>query len=393
LPQQNVEKSCGSHPKPMDHHAMDTVLSCSPNWSIGFSTNQEITFDILSSKMEIARKSTPFLSVIDVSERLNILWDIFSDEDKVLILINADPDSIASALALRRLLWRRVHSSAIVCINVVRRPDNLAMIRLLKVPLLNFETIDPVQFTKKAIVDSQPPHHEIFSRFQYDVVIDHHPVNKGFKASFIDIHPEYGANASLMTEYLRAAQIRPSGTLATALSCAIKAETLDFERGASEGDVAAFRYLFSYANKNLVRKIESSEMTLEAIPYYKLALNEMRVNRNKKMISVHLGKVINPDICVIIADFFMRIHDVSWSIVSGIYGGKFIIILRSDGYRKDAGKLAAMAFGPFGYAGGHKVMARAEIPVKTLKVVLKNVDPETLSRFVRRRVAGKPQSQ
>ncbi len=335
-------------------------------------------------------RSTPFPKTTPVSERLRRLWDIFSREDKVLILINADPDSIASALALRRLLWRRVNSSAIVCINVVKRPDNLAMITLLKVPLLKFETGDPSQFTKKAIVDSQPSHHEIFSRFQYDVVIDHHPVTEGYEAPFIDIHPEYGANTSLMTEYLRAAKIRPSVRLATALFYAIKVDTCNFERGASKEDMRAFRYLFNFANKNLVRKIESSEMTTGFIPYYKLALNNMRINRKRKMIYAHLDKVINPDVCVVIADFFMKIHNISWSIVSGIYGGKLIVIIRSDGYRRDAGKVAAMAFGQFGNAGGHKVMARAEIPVENLKTILKDTDPETLGRFVKQRVEGKP---
>lgn len=328
-----------------------------------------------------------------VSERLRRLLDIFSHEDRVLIFINADPDSIASAMALRRLLWRRVQSSAIAHINVVRRPDNLAMIRLLRIPLVKFEEIDLSQYTKKAIVDSQPSHDEIFSRFEYDVVIDHHPVAEGVEAAFIDIHPEYGANASLMTEYLRAAKIRPSANLATALFFAIKADTRNFERGASSEDVRAFRYLFGFANKNIARKIESSEMTLVFIPYYKFALNNLRINRKKKMVYVHLGRVINPDMCVVIADFFMRIHDISWSIVSGLFGKKLIVILRNDGYRKDAGKLARTAFAAFGDAGGHKAMARAEIPLDNLKATLKNTDNESIGRFVKRRIEGKPQSQ
>jgi len=100
--------------------------------------------EVMSSHRNAASKNvTSFPRVTGVSRRLMRLWHIFSDEDNVLILINADPDSMASALALKRLLWRRVYSSAIVCINEVRRPDNLGMIRLLKIPLLRFETTDP----------------------------------------------------------------------------------------------------------------------------------------------------------------------------------------------------------------------------------------------------------
>jgi hypothetical protein len=57
----------------------------------------------------------------------------------------------------------------------------------------------------------------------------------------------------------------------------------------------------------------------------------------------------------------MRIHTVSWSIVSGICDKKLIIILRNDGARKNAGRVAKQGFGSYGSAGGHKSMARAEI--------------------------------
>ncbi|MCX5882763.1 MAG: phosphoesterase, partial [Deltaproteobacteria bacterium] len=43
---------------------------------------------------------------------------------------------------------------------------------------------------------------------------------------------------------------------------------------------------------------------------------------------------------------------------------------RNDGLRKDAGKLAKKAFGAFGSAGGHKGMARAEIPLVNIEGVL-----------------------
>ena len=41
---------------------------------------------------------------------------------------------------------------------------------------------------------------------------------------------------------------------------------------------------------------------------------------------VHLGPVLHPDVCVQIADFFMHIDAVSWSIVSGIYNRTFVVI-------------------------------------------------------------------
>ncbi len=46
-------------------------------------------------------------------DNLKKLYRLFHSDDRLLILIDADPDSIASALALKRLLWRRVASCTI----------------------------------------------------------------------------------------------------------------------------------------------------------------------------------------------------------------------------------------------------------------------------------------
>ena len=70
---------------------------------------------------------------------------------------------------------------------------------------------------------------------------------------------------------------------------------------------------------------------------------------------------------VIIADFFMKMAEATCSIVSGIVDQKLIVIFRNAGFRRNAGKLAKKMFGHLGSAGGHKSMARAEIPLERLK--------------------------
>jgi hypothetical protein len=63
----------------------------------------------------------------------------------------------------------------------------------------------------------------------------------------------------------------------------------------------------------------------------------------------------------------MRVYGVGWSFISGIYRGTLVVIIRNDGYRKDAGKLAAYAFGEFGSAGGHRGATRAEMAYDSLQ--------------------------
>ena len=297
-------------------------------------------------------------------EKLRRFYDQFSGNDHVLVVINADPDAIASAMAVSRLLWRKVLNVTISHINTINRPDNLAMIRLLGVTLVPFEQIQMDKFSRIVIVDSQPDHNEKMAQLNPQVIIDHHP-DSGSNAPFVDIRPQYGATSTILTEYLLAAKIKPSAKLATGLYHGIKTDTNDFKGRTQIEDVRAFQYLFRYANIHLARKIEQADLRFDLLKYFRIALQNMRQRKGK--VYIHLGNVINPDICVIIADFFMRVNTVTWSIVSGICDKKLIIIFRNDGIRKNAGKVAKEGFGKLGNAGGHKNMARAEIALNDLK--------------------------
>ena len=316
---------------------------------------------------------------LSASEKLRRFYDQFSSNDHVLIVIDADPDSIACAMAVKRLLWRKVACIDISNINTIKRLDNLAMIRLLGVKLTHISKIDKAGFNRFVMVDSQPEHNESFSGINPDVIIDHHP-ETGARSSFTDIRPQYGATASILTEYLRAAKIKPSSKLATGLFLAIKTDTNNFVRQTSSEDIRAFQFLFHHANVHLARKIEQTEMRFDFLNYFKSALENMRKRKNK--IYVHLGPVVNPDICVIIADFFMKVNFVRWSIVSGICNKKLIVVLRNDGLRKNAGEIAKHSFGHIGSAGGHKNMARAEIPIADLEKHVTYKDDKILLRWI-----------
>lgn len=310
----------------------------------------------------------------------------FSTDDRVLIVINADPDAIASAMAIKRLLWRNTASVTISNINVIKRPDNLAMVRLLSVKLTPINDIVFEKFNRFVIVDSQPSHNEIFSKFIPHVIIDHHP-ETGCKAPFLDIRPDYGATASIMTQYLRIAKIKPSSKLATGLYYAIKTDTQNFQRQTLMEDLQAFQFVFRHANVHLAQKIEQSELRIDFLKYFKTALEEMCVRRNR--VFVHLGPVANPDVCVLIADFYMKVNPIKWSIVSGLFDNKLIVVLRNDGIRKNAGKVAKQSFGSFGSAGGHKSTARAEISVPDLTLQVDYTDNKMVLNWVIRRIEKK----
>lgn len=313
-------------------------------------------------------------------ERLKQLLQLFKRDDRVLIVIMADPDSIASAFAMKRLLARRVEEIVIVHPNEIKRLNNIAMVELLKIPLERLKNIKPDTFTKTILLDSQPTHNPDLANFKYDVVIDHHPITSGWSASFVDIRPDYGAVGTIMFEYLQNAFIKCSIHLSTAIFYAIKTDTQNFTKKAIQADILCFQKLFKLINKNLLAKIESSDIRRIELKYFKTAFVNMKITKNR--IYTFLEKVQNPDILVVIADFLAAVHEISWVIVGGKCADKLVIIFRCDGYKKDAGKLAQKVFGTLGSAGGHKQKARAEIPLKNLPEALVNkMSTTSLQKF------------
>ena len=317
-------------------------------------------------------------------ERLRLFYRQFSREDYVLIPINADPDAIASAMAVKRLLWHKTANVTISNVNEIKRPDNLTMIRLVGTQLIPFKEIDPARFNRLVMVDSQPDHHEDLTGLTPQVVIDHHPVSYTGDAPCVDIRPEYGATASILTEYLRSAKIKPSVKLATSLYYAIKTDTSNFERKTILEDLTAFQYVFHHANTAMAYRIEQAEMHVGFLKYFKRAIEERRLRKGRAL--VHLGRVIHPDVCVQVADFFLRINTVNWSIVSGLHQRKLVIIFRNDGIRKNAGILAKESFGRWGSAGGHKSAARAEIPLDAIEKSVDCADRKKLAQWITRQL-------
>lgn len=325
--------------------------------------------------------TTPAHSATQKS-RYERLMEMVSGDDVLLIPIVADPDAIASALALKRLFWRKVKKTVICRVNAIKRSDNLAMLRCLRIPLPYIKQIDTGEATRWALVDGQPHHKKVLASARFTIVIDHHPPDPGLKVPFLDIREEYGANSSIMTEYLRAAGITPSAKLATALFYGIKTDTDNFARNSVSADIKAFRYLYRHVNLNIIKKIESSEINKKNLADFRKAFESLQFVGDTAYI--HMGEVRDTDAMVILADFFLKMAEATWCMVSGIYGQKVVIIIRNTGFRRDAGKVASRLFGPLGSAGGHKSAARAEIPLSVFEK--KTGDAAGISDFIKEKI-------
>jgi nanoRNase/pAp phosphatase (c-di-AMP/oligoRNAs hydrolase) len=287
----------------------------------------------------------------------------FSDADRVLILLHndPDPDAMASGLALRNVLRRNRQTAVIAALQGATRPENLRMQNLLDIQVEIITSEQLGGFDRIAMVDVQPHYFgEAFHRV--DLVIDHHPEQTGYSAVFKDIRANYGSTSTILTEHLRAVDVNISERTATAMLYAIKSDTLFFNRQANRVDLEAFSYLYPLADAAMIRKMEGAEITMERLEYV------LKAKQNGQMVEQvfcsFIGASPREDFIPYVADFYLQLEDVKWTIVVGIVNDSLVMSVRNLGYSRNAGEFVRKYFADIGSAGGHRSMAKAVVPLR-----------------------------
>lgn len=326
----------------------------------------------------------PELERLSLRARVERIRQHFETAERVLIMMqdDPDPDAIASALALRTLLGRNRNSAPIATFGAIARPENRALCRILDIEVDEVEAAGIGEYDRVAMVDAQPGF--LQGRFEeVDLVVDHHPEDRTVRARLKDIRPAYGATSTILTEYLRAAEVKISQRLATALLYGIKSDTLHLERGGTRADMDAFAYLYLLANHSWLRRIERPELSQAALDILAQGLARREIIRG--VLFSHLGVVPYVDLVPQFADLCLQVEGVEWSVVSGVANGEAHISVRNVGYVQSAGEVVRAAFGDLGSAGGHRAMAKAVIPLAEWRVELGGTSPEVVRQAVMER--------
>ena len=286
----------------------------------------------------------------------------FSDAERVLILLHndPDPDAMASGLALRNVLRRTKTTAIIGAIQGVTRPENQRMVNLLDIHIEAITQQSLREYDRIAMVDVQP-HYFGGLIDRVDLVIDHHPEQPGYTAVFKDIRADYGSTCTILTEHLRAVDVNISERTATAMLYAIKSDTLFFNRSTSRVDLEAFSYLYPLADAALIRKMEGAEITNERLDYVSKA--HAAGILSDQVFCAFLGPMPREDFIPYVADFFLQLEDVKWTVIAGIVNDALVVSVRNLGYTKNAGEFVRRFFSDIGSAGGHRAMAKAVVPM------------------------------
>jgi nanoRNase/pAp phosphatase (c-di-AMP/oligoRNAs hydrolase) len=338
----------------------------------------------VSARAFADRVVTPELERALTRARVERIRAHFAARGRVLIMMqdDPDPDAIASALALRTLLGRRRSSAPIATFGAVTRPENRAMIEILGIDVGRVAPADIARYDAVAMVDVQPSFFEERAFDRVDLVIDHHPEAHPVHAGLKDVRPAYGATSTILTEYLRAAEIVPTWRLATALVYGIKTDTRDLARGATRADLDAFAFLHAHARLDALRRIERPELPPEALDVLARGIRARRVVDG--IVCSHLGRVGYPELVAQFADLFLQVRGARWSVVSGTVRGELHVSVRAADPACPAGLVVRRAFGDLGSAGGHRAMAKAVVKVADWRARVGRVTGDrVLSRFRR----------
>ena len=332
-----------------------------------------------------------------IESKLTQLKAVLEGHKTMLIVMqdNPDPDSIAAAVALRKLANSMAQiQCSIAHGGTVGRGENRALVKYLALNLRPIDQLDMKQFELFAIVDTQPEtgNNSLPSEIEPDIVIDHHTCRQNTRrCRFTDVRNKYGATATILYEYLAEAKIDIDVPLATALLYAIRSDTQDLGRDSTKADMDVFIKLYPLANKRMLSQIQRGNVSRD---YYQMMADGLKnAHVYGNAIVTNLGAIDNPDMIAEVADMLLRDDQTNWVMVFGYFQKKMLISLRTYEENANAEKVIHHIVARKGTGGGHPTYAGGQIPLKdNLQKTKNRLEKTILNRFIKEVVKSTEES-
>ncbi len=288
---------------------------------------------------------------------------------RLLILThnNPDPDTIASAFAFEFLLRKRFGVKPVIGYGgLVTRAENKAMVQRLRIRMTPMKKPNLAKYFGAALIDAQPGagNNPVENRTEPPlIIIDHHPLRRlTLNSRYYDVRTTYGATSTIVAEYIAAAGITPTRSVANALMLGIKTDTNSLVRATAKEDFYAFNYLSPLSNPRMLGLIEKPSLPVSYFRDYYSGLTRTVIYRDVAV--SNLGPIQSESIIPELADILLRIEGVRWSLCLGTIGEAMVLSIRSTSRKYGAGNVIRKVVGAAGSAGGHKQMAGGQAPVR-----------------------------
>jgi nanoRNase/pAp phosphatase (c-di-AMP/oligoRNAs hydrolase) len=275
---------------------------------------------------------------------------------------NPDPDSIASAAALRAIASHLDVEADIVYFGDIGHQENRAFVNLLGIDLTAFEDADLDDYDTIAYVDHAKtggPGVEIGE--SVDIYIDHFEPEEEYESEFVDVRPNVSATSTILTKYIQEFDFTVSEAVATALLYGIRAETMDFRRETTPADLTAAAYLYPFADHDVLEQVESPNMSPETLDVLAEAITNREVQGSHLV--TNAGFIRDREALTQAAQHLLNLEGVTTTAVFGIADDTIYLAARSKDIRLNIGNVLVDAFGKIGESAGHSTQASVEIPL------------------------------
>lgn len=294
----------------------------------------------------------------------------------VLMHPNPDPDAMSSAIGIAAIARSVGVEPTLWYPGGIRHQENRAFRTVLDLELNHLETVEVLDGDEVILVDHNEPRGiPRAASIEPVAVIDHHP-GEGVGSEHTDIRTEYGACASIVTEYLDdlgATVLAPGeeapseeftldSELVTGLVYGIHSDTDRLVSGACEGDVLACGFLLPGVDEEVLGRIANPQVDAETLEVKAQAIDRREVDAPYAVSNA--GEVGNVDAIPQSADELARLEGVTAVVVFGEVDGMIYLSGRSRDDRVHMGNAlsAAVEEIPMADAGGHARMGGGQVP-------------------------------
>jgi len=318
---------------------------------------------VINPSAVIADSALRALETGELEYKTRKLAEVVDETDSRLAIRihrSPDPDSIASAAALKAIAQSRGVEADILYEGEIGHQENRAFVNLLGIELVSADETDPEQYDTIAVVDhakgGEPKTDE-----QVDIIVDHYEQEHDHDAAFSDVRPNVSSTSTIMTKYIQELDLTLDQEIATALLYGIRAETLDFKRDTTPADLTAAAYLYPFADHDTLEQVESPSMSAETLDVLAEAI------RNREVEGSHLvsnaGFVRDRDALSQAAQHLLNLEGITTTAVFAIADDVIYLAARSKDIRMDIGRILDEAFDEIGESKGHSTEASVKIPL------------------------------
>ncbi|MBQ9609549.1 MAG: DHH family phosphoesterase [Lachnospiraceae bacterium] len=268
-----------------------------------------------------------------------------------------DPDAIASAYGLHKLFEHFGITSTLCYEGKIDKLSTRKMTEIFNINILSYDQIrqDMSEDDYIVCVDSQKGGGNITDFIGDEIAcIDHHPIYVNTEYKYSDIR-FVGSCATIIAKYFEELEIPMDSVTASALMYGLKMDTLNLSRGTTYLDIDMFKYLYTRADNDLLKKVESNNMEFSDLKAYGAAIKNIKLFGTVGFAYIPFSC---PDALIgIISDFILDLNSVDVTVVYSKREDGYKFSIRSENPDVNAGEIISKALKGIGNGGGHPTMA------------------------------------